>query len=119
MDAWLWLRVGKWVGVMLFASGLWLGVSDAALQSRRDGVYGAASLGFFLSWVCGWGLLRQQGGSMGAPFVSLGMVGSVVALGAAVWAVEIDGRPMRWVRGVVAGAVAVVTAAMVFRGVLA
>ncbi len=88
MSAWLAWRLVKWVAVMLFAAGILGGVGASSLGDRRRAAYALAAPGFVLLWLSGWALARETGASLGAPWISVGLLASLIALQAVVWGVE-------------------------------
>ena len=94
MSAWLVWQVLKHVGVAVMVAGV---LGAAALRDpseRQRAVYAVATPAFLVTWTAGYGLLRTQGLSMGLPWISWGLLGSLAAFGAAAWSVEAEGR--RW-----------------------
>lgn len=92
MSGWLAWRVVKHVGVALLFAGVLGAATLRAPEERQRAVYAVATPAFFAVWVAGYGLLRAQGISMGAPWISAGLLASLAAFALAAWSVERDGR---------------------------
>lgn len=88
METWLLLRLVKFLGMVFFAAGVGLAAGSPTRAGRVRGAWVVAPLGFVLTWLSGYGMLKVTGASMGAGWVSASMLGSIVAVGAAVWASE-------------------------------
>jgi len=114
METWELLRLVKFLGLALLAGGLGLAAWAPGRAQRVSAAWTLVPAGTFLSWVAGYGLLKLAGGSMGAPWVSVGMLGGLVALHGALLCARTD-TPRR-ARAVVAWAgFGVATGAMVGR----
>lgn len=114
MSAWIAWRLIKFLSLSLFAFGLLASATAHARVDRQRAGYGLTLVGFLGSWTAGYGLLKLSGASMGAPWVSASLLGSMVALGAAAAA----GSSATRSRGLAAltwGALAASTTPMVVR----
>jgi hypothetical protein len=116
---WLALRLAKLVGVIAFAMGIAIAIAPGADRARRRAAHWLATPGFVLTWVTGWGMARLHSISLGAAWISISMVASLIALHETVRAVEPGREPSRWRTGLILAALFVAVAVMVVReGVL-
>lgn len=123
MGLWLTLRFAKFVGLLALAMGAAIGLARTngadSEQVRQRAVYWLATPGFLIAWIAGWGMAKHTGVSLGAPWISISMLASLVAMHELIRDVE-PGRPRSKLRVavVVLGLLGSV-ATMVFRhGVL-
>ena len=80
MTLWLAFRLLKFLSLALFAGGLVLATHARRQPERVHAAWRIAPLGFFGSWIAGYGMLKATGVSMGAGWVSASMLASIVAL---------------------------------------
>lgn len=92
MTTWMVLRFCKWVGVLLFTAGVAGAVLPTSFADRQAAVYRLATPGFVLTWLSGYGLLREASVSMGSAWVGAGLLLSLATLQAIVWGVEREDR---------------------------
>ena len=115
MGAWWALRLVTWAGFAAWSAGAIGAVGEGPLATRRQWVYRWATPGFVLLWVAGWGLARASGVSLGAPWITVAMVASLLQLQGMVWAVAREGRGAGWVRVAVGVLFAATVLAMTLR----
>ena len=115
MTLWLGLRLAKFVGVIAFAMGIAIAVAPGSLRVRQRAAHWLVTPGFVLTWVSGWGMARVHSISLGAAWISISMVASLIALHETVRAVEPDREPSRWRTGLILVALFVALAPMVVR----
>lgn len=92
MDLWTFLRLFKFVGVVLLGAGVALATVSGPPEKRALAGWGLVPAGVMLTWITGYGLLKSLGLSVGAPWVSLSMLGSLVMMVGAIGAAERGGR---------------------------
>ncbi len=80
MDLWISFRLLKFLSLALFAGGILLATHARLQPERLHAAWRIAPLGFFGSWIAGYGLLKATGVSMGAGWVSASMLASILAL---------------------------------------
>ena len=56
IDAWMALRLLKWLGLLLYGAGLWGALVPADGALRAQAARYPATAGFVLLWFAGWGL---------------------------------------------------------------
>jgi FtsH-binding integral membrane protein len=123
VSLWLTLRFAKFVGMLALAMGAAIGLAPRTEpdgeQDRQRAVYWLATPGFLITWIAGWGMAKHTGASLGAPWISISMLASLVAMHELIRDVE-PGRPRSKLRvAVVVLGLLVSVAVMVFRhGVL-
>jgi FtsH-binding integral membrane protein len=119
VSLWLTLRFAKFVGMLALAMGAAIGLAPGAEQDRQRAVYWLATPGFLITWIAGWGMAKHTAVSLGAPWISVSMLASLVAMHELIRDVE-PGRPRSKLRvAVVVLGLLVSVAVMVFRhGVL-
>lgn len=115
MTVLLGLRLAKFVGVLAFAMGIALALAPGTATVRQRAAHWLATPGFVLTWVTGWGMGRLQLISLGAPWISISMVASLIALYETVRAVEPGREPSRWRTGLILVALFASLASMVVR----
>lgn len=76
---WLFLRVLKFLGIAVFGAGLWTSITAERQSTRQMSAHVLALVGFCLTWLAGYGLLKLNGQSMGEPFVRQAMLASLLA----------------------------------------
>lgn len=80
MTLWLLFRLLKFLSLALFAGGVVLATHARRQPERVHAAWRIAPLGFFGSWIAGYGMLKATGVSMSAGWVSASMLASIVAL---------------------------------------
>ena len=80
MTLWLLFRLLKFLSLALFAGGVVVATHARRRPERVHAAWRIAPLGFFGSWIAGYGMLKATGVSMGAGWVSASMLASIVAL---------------------------------------
>jgi integral membrane protein len=114
MSAYILWRLVKFVGIAVFGAGVLAGWVRAPSDRARVGFI-ASTAGWLLTWTAGWGMVKVgPGASMADPWVSAGMLFSLVAFVAAVGAAG-AARPRGWTGVAVAGFVASI-AVMTLKG---
>lgn len=105
MSAYLVWRLVKFLGIAVFGAGVLAGwVRDPTDRARLGFV--ASTGGWLLTWTAGWGLIKTGAGlSMGDPWVSAGMLFSLLGFVAAVGAAG-AAKPRLWTGVAVTGFVA-------------
>lgn len=112
MSSYLLWRVLKFVGLALFGSGVLAGLIRDPDDRARVGFIGATA-GWMLSYTAGWGLIQTTAAEMREPWVSAGIVFSLVAFVAAVGAAG-SAKPKLWTAASV-GALVASTSVMTLR----
>jgi hypothetical protein len=97
MTAWAVWSILKHLAVAALAAGLLGAALLRDEEDRQRAVYALATPGFLGAWIAGYGLLRETGVSMGAPWISASLITSLGALAAAAWSVEAPRRAGAWV----------------------
>ncbi len=88
IDAWMALRLLKWLGLLLYGAGLWGALVPADGALRAQAARYPATAGFVLLWFAGWGLARLEGTSMGSAWLSASMLLSLIGHQLLIWATE-------------------------------
>ncbi len=113
--AWFLWRVLKFLGVAVFAGGLWSAVTADSAERRLTSAQWVAMAGLVATWIAGYGLLKLTGSELSAPWVATGLFASLLALVAA----QLGALRTAWtvpVAGLVAAGFCTATAAMATRG---
>lgn len=95
MSVWLLLRLLKYIGVLAFAMGIAGALLPNEQRLRQRAALWIAAPGFVLTWFAGYGLTRELGVSLGAPWVTISMVASMAALHETFRATEPGRTPSR------------------------
>lgn len=80
MSAWLIVRLLKYIGMLTFAMGIAGALLPNEQRRRQAAALWLATPGFVLTWLGGYGLTRQLGLSLGAPWISISMLASLLCL---------------------------------------
>lgn len=75
----LW-RLLKWVGLSMWATGVFLTASQSGQSKRLHSVYSLSTAGFALTWMAGWMMMKHLGLSMGASWISNAMLFGLVSI---------------------------------------
>jgi hypothetical protein len=112
---WLALRFAKFVGMVVFATGIGGALLGSSTPQKQRAAYWVATPGFLLTALAGFGMVKATGASLGAPWIAASVLLSLVVLDLTVRSVE-PGRPPSLLRvvGIVAAFVAAL-ALMVWR----
>lgn len=104
-------RILKFVGLALLTTGC---VGPAFVRTRvdRGNLYSVAVVGWLLTWIAGYGLLKTLGMKLSVDWVTLGLVWSAIAVSASLASIE---RPAA--AGIGAGALVAGLIPMVQRSV--
>ena len=109
------LRLAKFVGVIAFSMGIGLALAPGHERVRQRAAHWLATPGFVLTWVSGWGMARVHSISLGAAWISISMVASLIALSETVRAVEPGRERSRWRTGLILVALLAALVPMVVR----
>lgn len=115
MALWMTLRLAKFLGVIAFAMGIALALGNGPARARQRAAYWIATPGFVVTWIAGWGMAKMYAISLGAPWISVSMVASLIALHEAVRAVEPGRERSPWRVALTIIALVVAVASMVIR----
>lgn len=114
MDTWTILRLGKFLGVAVFSAGVGIAALAPDRALRSYAAWTLAPAGFLLTWLAGYGLLKATGRSMGESWVTLSILGSLLALHGTQLCARTD-VPARWRAAVTWAGLGASIAAMVGR----
>lgn len=81
MDAWIGWRLIKFLAVAALAAGIGLASSRQAADRARGAILAPA--GLLGAWIAGYGMMKATGATLREPWISAGMAGGLIALGAA------------------------------------
>lgn len=114
LDPWLALRLVKFIGLGLFAAGIWGSVGAARQRDRLTAALWVASAGWLASWIGGYGLMKLGQRSF-EPWILQSMGATLVCNGGAILCAA---KP-RWSAvgaGLAVGGFAAAVGSMVSRG---
>ena len=74
---WRWL---KWLGVSMWAMGLYQVAVSPKQDERLKALYGLTVFGFALTWIAGWWMMKHLGYSMGASWISNAMLFGLISM---------------------------------------
>jgi integral membrane protein len=80
----------KYLGFALFSAGILTAVKAEAPSDRTRGSHLWTTAGFLICWIAGYGMMKSVQASMAAPWLSLSVLMSLVAFGAAGWCASIE-----------------------------
>lgn len=112
---WLVLRLAKIVGILVLCTGIGGALGGGAASQRQWAAYWVATPGFVLLALAGFGMAKATGASLGALWITGGLVLGLLALELTVQGVEPGRSPSRARVLGVAGALAGALALMVWR----
>ena len=85
----LFFKLLKYLGFALFSAGILMAVKAQALPDRSRGGHLWTTAGFVICWIAGYGMMKSLQVSMASPWLSISILSSLVAFGAAAWCVSI------------------------------
>lgn len=81
------LKVMKYVGVSLFAAGIFAALFSQQTRQRSVAAHWVATTGFLLTWIAGYGAMKAMGYKLSSPWIVNSIVASTVVLAATLYAV--------------------------------
>jgi len=92
---WVCWRFVKFLGICVFALGLAGAIAHPQRRARRWCARWLASAGMLLTWTAGYGLMKLNGTSFSAPWISLSLLASIVATWGALTSADSVEEPPR------------------------
>ena len=80
MEWYLVWRLLKWLGLSMWAMGLYQVAANPRQDERLRALYSLAVFGFALTWMAGWLMMKHLGVSMGASWISNAMLLGLVSM---------------------------------------
>jgi hypothetical protein len=111
----LFLKLAKFVAILLLGGATAGALREGSLESRQRAAYVVGVPAFLLVGTAGYGLTRLTGVSLGAPWIAGTLLLSLVWLALLFRAVEADSRRTPLVRGLAWSTLVGALALMIFR----
>jgi integral membrane protein len=75
----LW-RLLKWIGLSMWAMGLYQVMVSSKQSKRLKALYGLTVFGFAFTWMTGWLMMKHMGYSMGDSWISTAILCSLISM---------------------------------------